>query len=205
MSEKRMFAKQITESDAFLDMPLSTQALYFHLGMAADDDGFINAPKRIQRAIGGSDDDLKLLIAKKFIIPFESGVVVIKHWKINNYIQKDRYKETVYVEEKAMLITKPNKAYSLHSDTPCIQDVYRLDTQNRTDKTNTDKSSSCKGSIDFLDLLSDDEIVKLKAIYLDHYGLMDACQSDANKKGKKIRKPFSYIVGYANNVGWPER
>ena len=205
MSEKRMFAKQITESDAFLDMPLSTQALYFHLGMAADDDGFINAPKRIQRAIGGSDDDLKLLIAKKFIIPFESGVVVIKHWKINNYIQKDRYKETVYAEEKAMLITKPNKAYSLASDTPCIQNGYSLDTQTRTDKTNTDKSSSCKGGIDFLEMLSDDEISKLKALYLNHYDLMDACQSDANRKGKKIRKPFSYIVGYATNVGWPER
>ena len=99
MSEKRMFAKQIVESDSFLDMPLSTQALYFHLGMAADDDGFINAPKRIQRSIGASDDDLKLLIAKSFIIPFESGVVVIKHWLINNYIRSDRKKDTTYPDE----------------------------------------------------------------------------------------------------------
>lgn len=108
-----MFSKQIIDSDAFLDMPLSAQALYFHLSMRADDDGFINNPKKIQRMIGGSDDDLKLLIAKNFIIPFESGIVVIKHWKIHNYIRKDRYKETVYLEEKAQLSSKENDVYTL--------------------------------------------------------------------------------------------
>lgn len=129
MAERRMFAKTIIDSDAFLDMPLSSQALYFHLSMRADDDGFINNPKKIQRMIGGSDDDLKLLIAKRFIIPFESGIVVIKHWKIHNYIQKDRYKPTIYQEEKAMLDVKENKAY-----TDCIQDVYTTDTQVRLGK-----------------------------------------------------------------------
>ena len=113
MAERRMFAKTIIDSDAFLDMPLSTQALYFHLSMRADDDGFINNPKKIQRMIGGGDDDLKLLVAKNFLIPFESGVVVIKHWKIHNYIRNDRYKPTVYVEEKAMLEEKNNQAYTL--------------------------------------------------------------------------------------------
>lgn len=113
MADKRMFSKQITDSDAFLDMPLSTQSLYFHLGMAADDDGFVNSPKRTQRIIGCSNDDFNLLIAKGFLIPFESGVVVIKHWKINNYIRSDRYKETAYTEEKALLTTKENGAYSL--------------------------------------------------------------------------------------------
>ena len=103
MAERRMFAKTIIDSDAFLDMPLSTQSLYFHLSMRADDDGFINNPKKVQRMVGCGDDDLKLLIVKNFIIPFESGVVVIKHWKIHNYIRNDRYKPTVYVEEKAML------------------------------------------------------------------------------------------------------
>lgn len=126
MAERRMFAKTIIDSDAFLDMPLSTQALYFHLSMRADDDGFINNPKKIQRMIGGSDDDLKLLIAKRFIIPFESGIVVIKHWKIHNYIQKDRYKPTIYQEEKSKLIEKENKAY-----TDCVQDGYITDTQDR--------------------------------------------------------------------------
>ena len=100
MAERRMFAKTIIDSDAFLDMSLSAQALYFHLSMRADDDGFINNPKKIQRMTGGNDDDLKLLIAKSFIIPFESGIVVIKHWKLHNYLRADRYKETVYQEEK---------------------------------------------------------------------------------------------------------
>lgn len=132
MAERRMFAKTIIDSDAFLDMPLSTQALYFHLSMRADDDGFINNPKKIQRMIGGSDDDLKLLVAKKFIIPFESGIVVIKHWKIHNYIQSDRYRPTVYQDEKALITTKENKAYTL--DTECIHDVYNVDTQDRLGK-----------------------------------------------------------------------
>ncbi len=96
MAERRMFAKTIIDSDAFLDMPLSTQALYFHLSMRADDDGFVNNPKKIQRMIGASDDDLKLLFNKHFVIPFDSGVCVIKHWRIHNFIRNDRYVETVY-------------------------------------------------------------------------------------------------------------
>ena len=124
MASRRMFAKTIIDSDAFIDMPLSTQALYFHLSMRADDEGFINNPKKIMRMIGASEDDFKVLCAKNFIIPFDSGVVVIKHWKIHNYIQKDRYKPTVYLEEKAMLGLKENGAY-----TECIQDGYSLDTQ----------------------------------------------------------------------------
>lgn len=110
----------IVDSDAFLDMPLSTQSLYFHLSMRADDDGFINNPKKIQRMIGCSDDDLKVLIAKSFIIPFESGVVVIKHWKIHNCIRGDRKKNTVYPEEMAMLTVKDNGAYSLVGDEPIL-------------------------------------------------------------------------------------
>ena len=116
MAERRMFAKTIIDSDAFIDMPLSTQALYFHLSMRGDDDGFINNPKKIQRMIGASDDDLKMLVAKRFIIPFDSGVVVIKHWKIHNYIRGDRKKDTMYPEEMALLEEKSNGAYSLKAD-----------------------------------------------------------------------------------------
>lgn len=144
MAERRMFAKNIIDSDAFLDMPLSTQALYFHLSMRADDDGFVNNPKKIQRMIGCSDDDIKLLIAKNFLIPFESGVVVIKHWKIHNYIQKDRYKETLYQQEKAMLIENNSNGYSL--DTKCIQDVSKLDTQVRLGKDSIELDKDSKES-----------------------------------------------------------
>lgn len=136
-----MFAKTIIDSDAFLDMPLSAQSLYFHLSMRGDDDGFVNNPKKVQRMIGASDDDLKLLIVKKFIIPFESGIVVIKHWRIHNYIQKDRYKPTVYQEEMKRLQVKKNGGYTL-TDANCIQDVSIADTQVRLEivKDSIDKN-----------------------------------------------------------------
>lgn len=112
MAEKRMFTQKIVDSDAFLDMPLSAQALYFHLAMRADDDGFVNNPKKITRYIGSADDDLKLLLAKRFIIGFDSGVIVIKHWRMHNAIKKDRYHPTDYREEYARLETKQNGAYT---------------------------------------------------------------------------------------------
>ena len=127
MAERRMFAKTIIDSDAFLDMPLSTQALYFHLSMRADDDGFINNAKKIQRMLGCTDDDMKILLSKNFVIPFETGVCVIKHWKIHNLIQKDRYKPTVYVEHKDKLSLKDNNVYTL--DTVWIQDGYKVEPQ----------------------------------------------------------------------------
>ena len=141
MSERRMFAKTIIDSDSFMDMPLSTQALYFHLSMRADDDGFINNPKKIQRMVGCGEDDLKLLIAKRFIIPFESGIVVIKHWKIHNYIRNDRYKPTVYVEEKSMLETKDNNGYTLKNDVG-IPNGYQMETQVRLGKDSIGKDNN---------------------------------------------------------------
>ena len=139
MAERRMFAKTIIDSDAFLDMPLSAQALYFHLNMRADDEGFVNNPKKIQRMIGASDDDLRLLKIKAFIIPFENGIVVIKHWRINNYIQSDRFHPTVYQDEKKLLELKPNNTYTVKGATECIQDVYIVDTEVRLNKDNLDK------------------------------------------------------------------
>lgn len=134
MAERRMFSKQIIDSDAFLDMPLSAQALYFHLGMRADDDGFVNNAKKIQRMIGASEDDCKLLIAKRFILTFESGVIVIKHWRIHNYIQNDRYKETLYKEEKSKLVLTDKNAYTEAENCQCIQNGYKVDTQDRLGK-----------------------------------------------------------------------
>ncbi|QTZ82821.1 replication initiation protein [Clostridium phage phiCp-A] len=115
-----MFSKTIIDSDIFLDMPLSTQALYFHLSMRADDDGFVNNPRKIQRMVGCGDDDIKLLIAKQFIIPFESGICVIKHWRIHNYIRNDRYKPTMYQEEKGQLLLEENNMYELSNSVPLI-------------------------------------------------------------------------------------
>lgn len=113
MAKKRMFNIKITDSDAFLDMPLSAQCLYFHLNMHADDDGFIGNPKKISRMIGASEDDLKLLIMKRFVITFEDSVLVIKHWLIHNTLRKDRYQPTIYTDEKERLGVKENNAYTL--------------------------------------------------------------------------------------------
>lgn len=115
MAQRRMFAMSIVDSDAFLSMPLSTQSLYFHLGMRADDDGFVNSPKKVMRMIGATEDDMNILIAKRFLLVFDSGIIVIKHWKINNYIQRDRYKETLYIDEKDSLRIKENGAYTFRT------------------------------------------------------------------------------------------
>ena len=143
MANKRMFCLDIVNSDAFLDMPLSAQALYFHLGMRADDDGFIGNPKSIQRLAGASQDDLMLLITKRFLIAFDNGVVVIKHWRMNNYIQKDRKKDTTYTELLNSLEVKENGSYTEKKkmDTFCIQDVSEMDSQNSIDKISIDKDS----------------------------------------------------------------
>lgn len=113
MADKRMFSNKVIGSDAFLEMPDSTQNLYFHLSMYADDDGFVDKYKTIMRMTGKKEDDLKLLIAKSFIIPFQSGVIVIRHWRVNNYLRTDRYNETQYIEEKSKLVIGKNGEYSL--------------------------------------------------------------------------------------------
>ena len=107
-----MFTKKITDSDPFTEMPLSAQALYFHLNMNADDDGFLNNPKKIQRSIGASEDDMKLLIAKRFILTFDKGVIVIKHWRMHNLLRKDRYTETQYIDEKDTLLLQKDGSYT---------------------------------------------------------------------------------------------
>lgn len=134
-----MFSKKITETDRFLEMPLSSQALYFHLNMGADDEGFIDKAKTIQRTIGASDDDMKLLIAKGFLIPFESGVVVIRHWRIHNYIQADRFQATIHQNEKEQLDFDKSKIAAVKPLDQCIQNVSKMDTQVRLGEDSLDK------------------------------------------------------------------
>ena len=161
MAERRMFTKKIIDSDAFLDMPLTTQALYFHLNMRADDDGFVNNPKKIQRMIGASDDDLKLLIAKRFILAFESGVVVVKHWRMHNLLRKDRYNPTQYQEELSLLVLKGNGSYtesveiltdSTHDNqmaTTWQPDDNQMATQDSIGKDSIGEVSIGKGRVDY--------------------------------------------------------
>mgnify|MGYP004560709567 CR=1 FL=1 len=228
MAERRMFAKTIIDSDAFLDMPLSTQALYFHLNMRADDDGFINNPKKIQRMIGGSDDDLKLLIAKRFIIPFENGIVVIKHWKIHNYIRNDRYKPTIYQEEKSLLSEKDNKAYTecLPSGIPDgIPSGYQMETQDRLVKDRLVKDRIREDNMPDPDgseapqpsgkpskkpskhkhgeynnvLLTDEELDKLKAEYPDWEERIERLSSYVESTGKSYKSHYATIRNWARN------
>jgi uncharacterized phage protein (TIGR02220 family) len=144
-----MFAQTIIDSDAFLTMSLSAQALYFHLSMRGDDEGFVNKPKSVMRTIGANEDDLKILIAKNFIIPFDSGIVVIKHWKIHNYIRGDRLKETVYQDEKSQLEEKENGSYTLIEDCQSSGSHMTVKCQHRLGKVSIGKDS--------IDILSEDE------------------------------------------------
>lgn len=142
MPERRMFAKTIVTSDAFLDMPATARCLYFTLCMFADDDGFVNNPRSIMRQCGSSDDDMRILIAKHFVLLFETGVIVIKHWRIHNYIQKDRYHPTKYQEEKSLLTENKNGGYSM--DTTCIRHVSKVDTEVRLGKDSIGKVNNTK-------------------------------------------------------------
>ena len=220
MAERRMFAKTIVDSDAFLDMPVTARLLYYDLSMRADDDGFINSPKKIQRMIGASDDDLKVLIAKKFIIPFESGVVVIKHWRIHNYIQKDRYKPTVYKEEMAKLEIKDNNSYSL--ETNCIQNGYSLDTQVRLGKDSIGKDSI---NIPSTPSKPEKEVIKMAEFVsmtqeeldklVDKYGkdftdkcieVLDNYKGSSGKKYKSdYRAILTWVVGKVNESKQKEK
>lgn len=208
MAERRMFAKTIIDSDAFLDMPLTTQALYFHLSMRADDEGFINNPKKIMRMIGASDDEFRLLQAKSFIIPFDSGVCVIKHWRIHNYLRNDRFKPTVYVEEKSKLSVKDNRAYTLNPGQvnlgiPVgIPNADQMETQYRLGKDSVveDSIEEYRGE-EFLEEPPDDErpappptntpYEQIKNLYNEICKSLSKCTAMSEARKKCIRARFS--------------
>ena len=222
MANRRMMTKKITNSDAFTEMPLSAQALYLHLNMEADDDGFVNAPRRVQRMIGASDDDLKLLIAKRFILVFESGIIVIKHWKMHNYIQKDRYTTTQYQEELAQLAVKDDGSYTeltnveistlsenvSKMDTKCIQNGYISYTQVRDrdrdrdskEKKKEKKTEETKHKYGMYKnvLLSDSDLEKLKNEFPgDWEHRVDRLSEYMESTGKKYKNHVATIRVWA--------
>lgn len=225
MAEKRMFTQKIIDSDPFLDMPLSTQALYFHLNMRADDDGFINNPKRIQRTIGASDDDLKLLVAKRFVICFENGVIVIKHWRMHNTLRKDRYNPTQYQEQYALLDVKDNNAYTEkpgnqlattwqpsgnHLEPQFSIDKYSIDKESIEDIDDSDKPESTPkrskpvkhkhGEYNNV-LLTDDELDKLKSEYSDWRERIERLSSYVASTGKSYKSHYATIRNWARKDG----
>ncbi len=136
MAQKRMFSLSVVDTDKFLEMPISSRLLYYELGMRADDDGFVDDWKKILLFTGLKEDDMKVLISKNFIIPFETGVIVIRHWRLNNYLQKDRLKPTIYQKELAQLNTDNNNVYNLYTE--CIHSIDK----NSIDKYSIDKSNA---------------------------------------------------------------
>lgn len=195
MAERRMMSKSIIKSDTFLDMPATTQNLYFHMLLDADDDGFINAQKSIMRMIGAKDDDMKVLAAKQFVIPFESGVVVIKDWKIHNYIQNDRYKPSTLPERDLINIQK-DKTYTLKSDvsrmdTECIQTVSigkdRIG-KVRLGKDRIGKDRIGKVSIDTLCHVSHDDVDK------SHFEIIEYLNLKTGSKFKPTTKPYVQAI-----------
>ena len=197
MAERRMFAKTIVDSDAFLEMPMSARLLYYDLGMRADDDGFVNSPKKIMKIIGASNDDMNILILRKFIIPFDSGVVVIKHWKIHNYIRSDRYKPTPYTKGKSMLEMKTNDGYTLKNGDG-IPNGYQRDTQDRLGKDRLDKDSIGKDN----NIPSLPEPVKSNEKVLNEE-FEKLWQYYPNKKGKEEARK-KYLLARKNGTTYEE-
>ena len=222
MAERRMFAKTIIDSDAFLEMPLSSQALYFHLSMRADDDGFVNNPNRIARTVGANKNDLDVLIGKRFILAFDSGVIVIKHWRINNYLQNDRAKPTIYQEEMAQLELKDNKAYTEKDDHVYILDTaYTQDSigENRLDKNRLVESkekngASVKPSAPRFIKPTIEEVIAYcqeRNNDVDPQKWFDYYVANGWKVGRNVMKDWKAAVrtweknGYSNGNGKPKR
>ena len=206
MAEKRMISKTVVDSDDFLDLPVSSQNLYFHLNIRADDEGFVNSPNKIMRMVGCNKNDLDCLLAKRFILSFESGVIVIKHWKIHNYIRKDRIKKTVHTEEKATLYLKENNSYTLEEPIKKIEMSGKCqasdgqtsdECQDRLDKVSIDKNSIDKYSVELADAtvleITEKQIQKLleryKNVDIRSYcnRIEDYCESK-NKTYKDLYK-----------------
>ena len=217
MAEKRMFTQKIIDSDPFLDMPLSTQALYFHLNMRADDDGFINNPKKIQRMVGASEDDLRLLILKRFVIGFENGVIVIKHWRMHNTLKSDRYKPTQYQEELARLEIKANKSYTEKALEPgwnqngtALEPQYSVD-KNRVDKESIEEDIEPPAALPPAPdkpvrhkygeygkvLLTDEDLAKLKAEFPDWEARIERLDSYIAQSGKSYKNHLATIRNWA--------
>ena len=191
MAERRMMSKKIIDTDNFLDMPQSTQCFYFHLLLRADDDGFIQSPKSIMRITGCKDDDLKLLNAKGFVIGFETGVIVIRHWRIHNYVQSDRYSKSELPEAKCVELK--NKVYEVagqpmnpdntYMDTKCIQNGYNLDTQIRIDKIREEENRK-----ETLCHVSHDDVDK------SHFEIIEYLNLKTGSKFKATTKPYIQAI-----------
>ncbi len=214
MARKRMFNLEVVDTDLFLEMPQSTQNLYFHFGMRADDDGFVSNPKKIIRTIGANEDDLKILFSKQFIIPFESEVVVIRHWKLNNFLRKDRHTNTIYLDEKKLLTEDENGVYNLNIEDgqpvvnqmttagqPSIEEnsieESSIDNNIPASEVKTSTASAKANKHKYGDyqnvLLKDEELQKLKQEYENWEELIKYLDEYIEMKGYKAKSHYLCI------------
>ena len=190
MADRRMMSKKITDTDAFLEMPLSSQALYFHFIQNADDDGFVGNPNSIIRKIGANRNDYDLLVAKRFVLIFPTGICVIKHWRIHNYIQNDRYTPTTYLEEKSLLMIEDNKAYTER----CIQDVSKAYPQISIDKYSIEESNKdIMPTEDKSEVISDTETLSVVSQFNTLYKIYP-CSINKQKK-TSLNLYYGWLVG----------
>lgn len=219
MAERRMFSKTIIDSDAFLDMPISARLLYYDLSMRADDDGFVNSPKKIMRMIGATQDDLSILALRKFIIPFDVGIVVIKHWKIHNYIRKDTYSETKYLEQKELLELDENNSYRLKNnncdvsvDDPSTQvrlgkdrigkvSIDNIPASEETSSADTAKANRKHKYGEYQNvLLKDEELQTLKEKYENWEELIKYLDEYIEMKGYKAKSHYLCITKWVTDA-----
>lgn len=202
MATKRMFSMDIVDTDAFLEMPASSQALYFHLAMRADDDGFVGSPRKVMKVCGAGEDDYRILGVKRFIIPFDRGICVIKHWKIHNYLRKDTYKETRYTDEKAMLAEKGNGAYTEAVNVPS---TLRDEPVAQVREGEVREVKTTHGELKNV-FLSDDEHKKL----VERYGrsatsqLIGELSTYMGSSGKRYKDHYATILNWAKRKGIAE-
>lgn len=210
MAQRRMFSKEVTTSDLFVDMPSSSQLLYFHLGMEADDEGFIGNAKMLSRAYGSNNDDLKLLEAKGFIIAFPSGVTVVKDWNLNNKIRKDRVKATIYTEEKTLLSLDSKGSYLLGNQVSTIPQPNdnQMSAQDRIGKDRLGEVSIGEGRGEQKEPSDFQQLINL---YQENFGIVkpilyDDLKADINdygleliveavKRSTKKQKDYAYAQG----------
>lgn len=196
MAKRRMFSLDVIDTDMFLDMSVGSQNLYFHLAMRADDDGFVSSPKKIVKITNASQNDYDILIAKSFVIPFESGVCVIKHWKMHNLIQKDRYKETIYYKEMASISQDENNVYTM--DTECIQDVYKMEPQVRLGKERLGKVRKEKVSKDKAISISENKFSQEIGEIIKLFKEINPALNYGNKTQRKACEDMIKKFGYDN-------
>lgn len=198
MAKRRMFSLDIIDTDIFIEMPQSSRLLYYELCMRADDDGFVSSPKKIMKMAGCSEDDFKVLISKQFVIPFNTGIIVIKHWRIHNYIQKDRYKETIYKYEKSLIQLDKNDMYTL-----CIQNGYSgkdsLELELKEGKSNYTHTYTChlkKEEKDSFCLDCQKKLVcknKTSDSFIKIYGMtLEEYSKDKSKNRREVKELFDY-------------